>query len=203
VPDLFELGTSLDFRMVEELLSFIASQTRALWQSAEHRYEGSPEYAEMDQGDEFWRIDKMRAQLYGAMSVLVHSIVERELKRCVHYAGGTINARAGWCAISEQFQKATAKPLSELPGYETANYVRMLNNCFKHNDGICSDELAKISELEAGEDIEYQKEPWENLISVAQEFLHAAYLAAKPRAIERGVGVSKPSPFDDLLQSSS
>lgn len=201
MPDFWELGRHLDFRILKDLLSFITSQTRALWESAEHTYEESPEYAEMDEGEDFCRIDEMRAQLYGAMSTLVHSVVERELKRYVRYAGGTIDARAGWPAISQQFKKATAKPLSELPGYETADQVRMLNNCFKHNDGICSDELAEISEFEAGEDIQYQEQQWENLISAAEGFLHSAYLVAKARGIERGVGIFQPSPFDNLLQS--
>ena len=67
--------------------------------------------------------------------------------------------------------RRTSVDVQSLANYWAVQRVRALSNSFKHNDGSVNEELASLVGIEAGNEIAYEDEDLDMLLSAADSFL--------------------------------
>jgi len=110
--------------------------------------------------------------LQGSFAVSIFSSLENLCKSFLKRNGHTLTERAVWGEVRSKLE-SVAGDLSKLPGFEKVNLVRLLNNCFKHNDNRVDADLAKVTTLKAESIIIWGDEPWQEIINGSAEFLLA------------------------------
>ncbi len=79
--------------------------------------------------------------------------------------------RPNWGDLRKLFETNLNIKFDDVPCFNNVNRVRLLNNCFKHSNGTINEDFAKNSGGTEGDDIEYESEDWEKLISGCKTFL--------------------------------
>jgi len=147
------------------------------------------EYA-WDELDDKYRIsNKVKRIMYANVAVSLFAIVEYFLfllcanfdiiqvkinesgKTEIKNSGGNIIKWPNWGNFRGPIEKNSNIKFDDIPCFNDVNRVRLLNNCFKHSNGTINGDFAKNSGGTEGDDIEYESEDWEKLISGCKTFL--------------------------------
>ncbi len=79
--------------------------------------------------------------------------------------------RSDWGYIQRKVESISNIKYNGINHFEAMHKVRVLNNCFKHNRGRINKLYAKNIGGSVGDQIEYEKENWETIISECHAFL--------------------------------
>ncbi len=124
-------------------------------------------------------IKQMTRTAFGTLPVCIASCVEHNMWMICRYATNEIKPdKKGrsplWGQMKEGLEKWIGAPFAfcNVPGFKDgANRARILANCFKHNSGRKNEEDVKTFGENEEEEIAYEKEDIDRLISKAKEFL--------------------------------
>lgn len=147
------------------------------------------QYAD-DEGQEFladWhsqedaRVRETVRIMYAGLAVAIASHVESCFEFFCERCGITLAARADWGAKRNQLEQTigTAGCLSSVSGSSDVKKVRLLGNCFKHNDGkanaVFVDEYGGV----LSEQIDYESQLWDEIINNVGDYLHEVFKMAR------------------------
>jgi hypothetical protein len=147
--------------------------------------------------DEMWIANTLTNAMYAGLVVAMWSEMEHFLKglmkQCQNALGHTPNDVHRFGEIMSYFLSQVGINLSALPYYLHVDAVRILNNTFKHNDGVYapvqgqahtmidSALLANWKILDADNRIEYSKLPFKELVLACGQFAEQLS-SARPNA---------------------
>ena len=167
----------------ESIQEWIGRQQRDLAAHAESR-----ESKEMDEEEESW-LSEQRADeacmiaeterlLYAGLAVAIMSTTETFTRRVCTTAGvqlldkkGKPQKRPNWGHYRTGLERKLDTDFASMPGFPGCSRARILGNCFKHNGGRANDEYVKEYPGSLGDEIEYEKENWPDLIEATRTFL--------------------------------
>ncbi len=108
---------------------------------------------------------------YATISICLFAVVEYHLSRICHGRVKISVDRPNWGDFKNAIEQQIGISFDSISTFENVTRVRLLNNCFKHNDGLVNAEYAeKIGDTE-GEEIAYENVNWDQLIDSCYSFL--------------------------------
>lgn len=138
-------------------------------------------------GEEDFRINETARIMYAGLAISTASHIESCFEGFGKRCGITLPDRANWGMKKERLEERIGGKdcLSSVSGNEDAKRVRLLGNCFKHNDGKTNAEFVQAFGGTVGDEIDYEREPWDELITSVGRFLHEVFKMARHHWPER------------------
>lgn len=171
--------------IVRDECSKLESVYRAIekWEDvAAAEWEASrPNTAEMDDLQAQWAADHFNDQAYmmhvtkqsmlGSLAVTIASSVENFFGALCEDRGIQLGDRAGWGQKRQRLEADLGINFGDLGGVEQVTRVRLLGNCFKHNEGKIDQEFVDGCGGNVGDEIDFDAEDWPTLIDATRRFL--------------------------------
>jgi hypothetical protein len=98
-----------------------------------------------------------------------HDASEKSLADCQGHKVG----RPDWGIYRKLIEGHTGVLFDRILCFRAMDRVRRLNNCFKHSDGTVTEEFRKVFGGNLGDEIQYESENWNELISGCRTFLES------------------------------
>jgi len=143
----------------------------------------SPDTSGMDEYQAHWAASHFNDQAYmmhvtkqsmlGSLAVTMASSVENFFGALCEDREITLGDRAGWGQKRQRLETDLGVQFNTLPGIQEVTKVRLLGNCFKHNEGKKDAELVAECGGVVDEEIDFDAENWPNLIAATRQFLLA------------------------------
>jgi hypothetical protein len=118
--------------------------------------------------DEFFMVHLAKNALFAGLAVAITATIEYFLKVLGR-------DQTSWFIPIQDPDKVpagrTVIKVDDLPGYDSANRTRLLNNCYKHEGSRVSNILATTYGFTRGEEISYEREDWSTIIDDVRTFL--------------------------------
>lgn len=170
--------------IVREECSKLASVYQAIdkWEDVAAEWKASrPDTMNMSDLQAQWAADHFNDQAYmmhvakqsmlGSFAVTMASSVENFIGALCEDRGIQLNDRASWGDKRQRLEADLGINFNALTGIEQVKKVRLLGNCFKHNQGKrnteCADEFGGVE----NEEIDFDGEDLSSLIDATLQFL--------------------------------
>jgi len=132
--------------------------------------------------DDIAEADSISNDMYAAMCVHLWSKIESSFGRCKKAwnleAISKVNFDSSKIREVSKFFDAAGIPLHTITGYEFVNALRVLSNCYKHNNGRYNPDQYPIDrslldqwDIEEGQRIDYLRLPLKDILFGCGEFL--------------------------------
>ena len=144
-----------------------------MWESMPEEEREGPEGRDLSDylSNELWEANEAYKTGFGALAVMAMSVVESRMKELLARDGVIEARRRSWQYVEGWFRGKTARGLASLSEYNRVDTLRLLSNCFKHNDGKSSVTLAKRLKIRAREEIDYVHQDWTGFLEAIEAFL--------------------------------
>lgn len=140
-----------------------------------------PNTTEMNELQAEWAADHFNDQAYlmyitkqsmlGSLAVTMASSVENFFGALCEDRGIQLGDRAGWGQKRQRLEADLGMSCGDLTGIEQVTRVRLLGNCFKHNESKKDAEFVDEFGGVENEEIDFNGEDWPTLIDATQRFL--------------------------------
>jgi hypothetical protein len=132
------------------------------------------EWHENHINDEHYLLHHTAERLYAGLAVSIMATLESILGMLCAEQGVKLGPKADWGDKRKAIQrKLRKKRLDTFVGIAAVTRVRLLGNCFKHNDGKQNQEWVKKYGGKLHDEIEYRNEDWKELVDSIERFLLA------------------------------
>lgn len=123
--------------------------------------------------DQAYMLDTALQAMLGSLAVSIFSSVENYFGALCEDRGIGLDARAQWNQKRTKIEASLGIECKDLPGVVAVTKVRILGNCFKHQDATKNDEYVQEFGGVKGEKIDFDAEDWPRLIEATKLFLLA------------------------------
>jgi hypothetical protein len=114
-----------------------------------------------------------KQSMLGSLAVTMASSVENFFGALCEDRGILLGDRAGWGQKRQRLETSLGILCNTLVGITEVTRVRLLGNCFKHNEGKKDDEFVADFGGVVDEEIDFDAEGWPGLIDATRQFLLA------------------------------
>ncbi len=142
---------------------------------------------------ELYMADKVKRVMYAGLAVALFAVAENflfclcvnagimkveiekekggsEIRKIKNCKSNEIE-RPNWGCYKNLIENNMSIQFNKIPCFESVNRVKLLNNCFKHSAGSINEDFVRAFGGSLGDDISYESEKWQELISGCQTFL--------------------------------
>ena len=148
------------------------------WQRTLEEKEDVAEYHWNNVANEAYMVEKTERLMYANIAVSLFALSEDFLRvLCLNLDATEIHrrikdiARPNWGHFRNILEQECGIKYDKIEHFDTMDRVRLFNNCFKHNSGRPNDEYRRKYGGDYIEEIEYEKEDWDTIISNCEAFL--------------------------------
>lgn len=127
-------------------------------------------FAFEDQESNYSRVQTKRVMCASLLSAL-NAVVENLVLGSCSFVGNFVHKKPHWEDAVRYLQKERSINIESLAGFWAMKRVRLLSNCFKHNDGSVNEELSSFAGLPECEEVAYEEEDIRILLHIADVFL--------------------------------
>jgi len=112
-----------------------------------------------------------KQSMLGSLAVTIASSVENFFGALCEDRGIALSARDGWGQKRQRLETGLGISFGDLTEIGQVTRVRLLGNCFKHNDSKMDQEFVDKCGGNVGDEIDFDSEEWPALIDATQRFL--------------------------------
>ena len=133
------------------------------------------EWAENYFNDQAFMMHQTKLAMLSSLSVTIAASIENFLGALCDDLDLTddLGDRPNWGSKRPAIEKRLEISFGDLGRYRDVNRVRLLANCFKHNESKLTDDFVKSFGGTVNDEINYEKENWGGFIEATQAFLMA------------------------------
>ena len=121
--------------------------------------------------DQAYMMHVTKQSMLGSLAVTMASAVENFLGALCDDLGVQVGNRAGWGPKRQGVEAALGISCNALAGIREVTKVRLLGNCFKHNEAKKDAEFVRQFGGAENEEIDFDAEDWPQLIQSTRQFL--------------------------------
>ncbi|WP_417384171.1 hypothetical protein [Gimesia sp.] len=121
--------------------------------------------------DQAYMMHVTKQSMLGSLAVTIASSVENFFGALCEDRNIQLGNRAGWGEKRQRLETDLGISCDDLTGIEQVTRVRLLGNCFKHNEGKVNSEFVDMCSGNEGNEIDFNIEDWETLIKSTERFL--------------------------------